>query len=68
MLEVIRTFEKATGVQIPYEVGGRRLGDVVNLTAKVDRAEKELHWKAKLTLEQACRDLWKWYAEQSFHC
>ncbi|KIX05157.1 UDP-glucose 4-epimerase GalE [Rhinocladiella mackenziei CBS 650.93] len=60
VLQVIHAFEAATGLKIPYEIGGRRQGDVLNLTAKVDRAEKELNWKAKKTLEEACKDLWKW--------
>ncbi|KAK9358498.1 hypothetical protein V1504DRAFT_460786 [Lipomyces starkeyi] len=60
VFEVVHAFENATGKTIPLEVVGRRKGDVVNLTAKPDRANTELKWKAELSIEDACRDLWKW--------
>ncbi|KAK9465673.1 hypothetical protein V1512DRAFT_228106 [Lipomyces arxii] len=63
VFEIVHAFEKATGVKIPLEVVGRRKGDVVNLTAKADRAHNELHWQTQLTIEDACRDLWKWTTE-----
>lgn len=60
VFDIIHAFNKAVGRDLPYQVVGRRAGDVLNLTAKVDRAEKELGWKAKKTLEDACAELWKW--------
>lgn len=57
---MINAFNTACGKKLKYEVVGRRAGDVLNLTAKADRAEKELGWKAEKTLEDACVDLWKW--------
>lgn len=60
VFEVVNAFEKATGKQIPNTVTGRRKGDVVNLTAKPNRANEELNWKAEYTVEIACTDLWKW--------
>jgi UDP-glucose 4-epimerase len=57
---MIKAFNKAVGKELPYEVVGRRAGDVLNLTAKVDRAESELGWKAKRTLEDECESLWTW--------
>jgi len=58
---MIKAFSKAVGRDLPYEVVPRRKGDVLDLTAVPTRANEELGWKAEMTLEQACEDLWKWY-------
>lgn len=57
---MIKAFSTAVGRDLPYEVEGRRQGDVLNLTANPTLANKELQWSTKFTLEDACRDLWKW--------
>ncbi|KAI9757159.1 MAG: hypothetical protein M4579_003549 [Chaenotheca gracillima] len=57
---MIKAFSAAVGRDMPYEVVGRREGDVLDLTANPSRANKELGWKAERTLEQACADLWRW--------
>lgn len=56
VLEVIHAYEKATGRKIPYAIGGRRPGDIAVSYADPSRAEQELHWKARLTIEDAARD------------
>ena len=56
VLEVIHAYEKATGRKIPYEIGPRRPGDIAMSYADPSRAEQELHWKARLTIEDAARD------------
>lgn len=58
--EMIDAFSKAVGRKLPYEVVGRRAGDVLNLTANATRANTELNWSTSKTLEDACVDLWKW--------
>ena len=58
--EMIKAFNAAIGREIPYEVVGRRTGDVLDLTAKPTRAHEELGWSTSRTLEDACEDLWKW--------
>lgn len=60
VFEVIHAFEKAVGHPLAHEVTKRRPGDVLDLTAKVTRANNELHWKAKRSMDQACSDLWNW--------
>lgn len=60
VLEVIRAFEKASGKNIPYEVVGRRPGDIASCYADPSKAEKELGWKAEKSFEQACIDAWRW--------
>lgn len=60
VFDVYNAFCKAIGRKLPYEVAGRRAGDVLDLTAHPARANSELQWYAKLSIEQACTDLWKW--------
>lgn len=60
VFEMIKAFSKAVGRDLPYEVVGRRAGDVLDLTSKPTRANTELGWKAQYTLEDACVDLWRW--------
>lgn len=60
MLEMIKSFSKVVGRDLPYEVVPRRTGDVLNLTANAGLANKELNWATKRTLEDACEDLWRW--------
>jgi len=57
---MIKAFSKVVGRDLPYEVVGRRDGDVLDLTANPTRANRELKWKAERTLEDACEDLWRW--------
>ena len=58
--EVIRAFEKVNSVSVPHKVGNRRPGDVEKIWASTALAEKELSWKAELSLEDAVRDSWNW--------
>lgn len=60
VFQMIKAFEAACGKKLPYEVVGRRAGDVLNLTANPARANQELGWKAEMSLEKACEDLWRW--------
>lgn len=60
VFEMVKAFSKVVGRDLPYEVVGRRHGDVLDLTAHPARANEELKWKTQLTLEDACADLWRW--------
>lgn len=60
VFDVYKAFCKSIGRELPYEVVGRRAGDVLNLTALPTRANTELNWFAEFSIEQACIDLWKW--------
>ncbi|CDO55144.1 hypothetical protein DV495_004324 [Geotrichum candidum] len=68
VLEVVASFIKAIGdpAKLPYEIKGRRKGDVLDLTARPDRANRELGWKSELTLDDACRDLWNWTTKNPY--
>lgn len=60
VLEMVTTFEKATGKEVPHKIGPRRPGDVAICYADPTKAHKELGWKATKTLEDMCRDSWKY--------
>ncbi|KAL1409739.1 UDP-glucose-4-epimerase [Vanrija albida] len=58
VLMMIEAMRKATGYNYQYEIVGRRIGDVPDLTANPALAEKELGFLAKRDLDSMCRDLW----------
>jgi UDP-glucose 4-epimerase len=60
VLEFIHAYERATGVKIPYKVVGRRAGDVPENYASIAKAQKELGFKPKYNVEDACRDSNRW--------
>jgi len=59
VIDMIGAFSKAVGRDLPYRIEPRRAGDVLDLTANPSKANKELEWKAKKSLEEACADLWR---------
>mgnify|MGYP002409897133 FL=1 len=58
VLDVVHAFERASGKKVPYKIEKRRPGDIATCYADCTRAEKELGWKAKYTLDDMCRDNW----------
>jgi UDP-glucose 4-epimerase len=60
VLEVVKAFETANNVEVPYQICDRREGDITIAYANVDKAEKELHWKSETSLEDALRTVWQW--------
>lgn len=60
VLELIKAFEKANNVSIPYKITSRRPGDSGACYANPKKAEKVLHWVAKKNIEDMCRDAWNW--------
>ena len=56
VFEMIKAFEKASGKELPYKIVGRRAGDLAEIYADPSKAEKELGWKAELSIEDAMRD------------
>jgi UDP-glucose 4-epimerase len=63
VLEAIQAFERASGVDVPFEMVARRPGDVATCYADTSRAGSELGWQAKLGLDDMCRDLWRWQSQ-----
>lgn len=60
MLELINAFQQATGVTVPYVMAGRRAGDAAVCYAGTEKAAQVLHWRARRSLEDMCRDAWRW--------
>ena len=60
VLEMIRAFEEASGRSVPYEIVGRRPGDIAACYADPGLAERELHWRASRGLADMCADIWRW--------
>lgn len=60
VLELLHAFERAAGKELPYEVGPRRAGDLPITYADPARAESELGWTAKKSIDDMCVDTWRW--------
>ena len=60
VLELINTFEKATGIKVPHKIVSRREGDIEKVWADPKRANEILGWTAQETLEDTLRSAWKW--------
>ncbi len=60
VLDIVKNFEEATGVKIPYEIQGRRPGDIATCYADASLAKKELGWEAKYGIREMCEDSWRW--------
>lgn len=60
VLELIRTFEKGTGVKVPYKIVSRREGDIEKVWANPEHANKVLGWTAKETVEDTLITAWNW--------
>lgn len=60
VLELVNTFMKVTGKDIPYEFASRREGDLPEFYADPTKARQELDWQTEHTLEDMCLDTWRW--------
>ena len=63
VLDIVHAFERVNHVKVPYEIAPRRAGDPPTVYARVGKAEKMLHWKARRTLDQMCADSWRWQTQ-----
>ena len=59
VLDIVKNFEDATGVKIPYVIGERRPGDIATCYASAEKAYKELGWKAQYGIKEMCEDSWR---------
>jgi len=60
VLELVKAFEKATGVKLNYKIVARRAGDIEKIWADTTYANKELGWKAGTGLEETLLSAWNW--------
>ena len=63
VLDMVKAFERVTGVKIPYEIVDRRPGDLATVYASPDKSAQLLGWKAQYTLDDMCRDTWAWQSK-----
>lgn len=59
VLELVNAFMKVNEIDVPYEIVGRRPGDIATCYANAEKAAVELGWKAELTIEDMVRDAWR---------
>ena len=60
VMDIVNTFIRVNGVDIPYQIMPRRPGDAALIYADPSLAKEKLGWTAEKTLEDMCRDTWRW--------
>jgi len=60
VMEIVKAFEKTTGVKLNYKIVGRRVGDVESVYSDTKYANNELGWKAEVDLEETLLSAWNW--------
>lgn len=60
VLDLIKTFSSVNKVKVPYEITARRTGDIATCYADIGKAKRLLNWETEKTLDDMCRDSWKW--------
>lgn len=60
VLDIVKAFERATGIKIPYKIAPRRPGDIDECYADASLALEKLGWKAELSIDDMCRSAWNW--------
>jgi UDP-glucose 4-epimerase len=63
VFDMLHAFERAVGRTLPYEIVGRRAGDIAASYADPGRANAELGWKATRTIDDMCTDSWRWQSQ-----
>ena len=63
VLDLVNTFSRVNDMEIPYVVDPRRPGDVARCFANATRAKEKLGWEAKKTLDDMCKDSWRWQSQ-----
>jgi len=60
VLDIVKNFEAASGVKIPYSIKPRRAGDIATCYSDATLAKEELGWEAKYDIKRMCADSWRW--------
>ncbi len=60
VLDIVKNFEEANNLKIPYSIKPRRAGDIAICYADPTKAKKELGWEAKYGIKEMCADSWRW--------
>ena len=60
VLDMVKAYEKASGVKVPYAIKPRRDGDLATVFSNPTKAKEVLGWTAEYGIEEMCRDAWNW--------
>lgn len=60
VLELIDSFQRSTGVKVPYRIGARREGDIEKIWAEPTKANTVLGWKAEVPIDETMANAWRW--------
>ncbi|MCI8635695.1 MAG: UDP-glucose 4-epimerase GalE [Eubacterium sp.] len=60
VLDIVKNFEEATGVDIPYSIKPRRPGDIATCYSDATKAKEEMGWTAQYGIKEMCADSWNW--------
>lgn len=60
VLDIVKNFEEATGVKVPYSIKPRRAGDIATCYCDPTKAKNELGWEAQYDIKDMCADSWRW--------
>ncbi|MCR5545221.1 MAG: UDP-glucose 4-epimerase GalE [Lachnospiraceae bacterium] len=60
VLDIVKNFEEANGIKIPYQIKPRRAGDIATCYSDATLAKEELGWTAKYGIKEMCADSWRW--------
>lgn len=60
VLDLVKAFEEANGITVPYQIVDRRPGDIAACYADPQKAKDELNWQAEKDIVDMCRDAWNW--------
>ena len=60
VLDMVKAFEESTGKKVNYKIVERRAGDIATCYSDPQKAKNELHWEATKTLNDMCKDSWKY--------
>lgn len=63
VLDIVKNFEEATGVKIPYQIKDRRPGDIATCYSSAAKAKEELGWEAQYGIKEMCADSWRWQSQ-----
>lgn len=63
VLDIVKAFEQANNIHIPYAIAPRRPGDIATCYSDPSKAQKMLGWTAQKTLTDMCRDSWRWQTQ-----
>ncbi|MDR0890339.1 MAG: UDP-glucose 4-epimerase GalE [Oscillospiraceae bacterium] len=63
VLDIVKAFEEANGIKVPYKIAPRRSGDIATCFSDPSKAKRLLGWQAQRNIDDMCRDSWRWQSQ-----